>query len=264
MGTKERKKLAQATKRAKTERAAPEEEAPEAEASTSKTVRYSQVARKTTHTKKKVLMLSSRGVTAAFTELMENLMKLMPHSKKEPKFDKSEPVGAISEIAEFAGCRFALYFEARKMKDLYLWMGATEDGPSAKFLVSHIRAIRDFRLTGNCLLGSRPILSFDGAFASSPHGLVLKQLLTDTFSPPKGHPRSKPFHDHVIQFGWADGKIVVRHYQIVPPLHDKKKEEDSLVEIGPRFTLEPIKIFAGFFGGGECADVRPFVTRAPG
>jgi len=116
------------------------------------------------------------------------------------------------------------------------------------------------RLTGNCLLGSRPILSFAAEFDGAPHGRVLRQLLTHTFSPPKGHPRSKPFHDHVLQFGWAGGKIVVRHYQIVPPLYDKKKGEDSLVEIGPRFTLQPIKIFAGFFGGETIYTSGTYVT----
>ena len=28
------------------------------------------------------------------------------------------------EIAELNGCHLALYFEARKMKDLYLWAGS--------------------------------------------------------------------------------------------------------------------------------------------
>jgi len=218
------------------------------------------VSRKTTHIKKKLLVLSSRGVTAAFVELMEDLMKLLPHSKKEPKFDKSSPVSEIGEIADDRGCRFALYFEARKMKDLYLWMGATEGGPSAKFLVSGIRPLRDMRLTGNCLLGSRPILSFDAGFDDAPQRRVLKQLLTDVFSPPKGHPNSKPFHDHVLHFGWSDGKVAVRHYQVVPPLHDKSKEGDSLVEIGPRFTLTPIKLFEGLFGGETLYMSGTYVT----
>eukprot|EP00966_Prymnesium_polylepis_P062228 1443692-Prymnesium_polylepis.1 len=146
------------------------------------------------------------------------------------------------------------------MKDLYLWMGATEGGPSAKFLVSGIRPLRDMRLTGNCLLGSRPILSFDAGFDDAPQRRVLKQLLTDVFSPPKGHPNSKPFHDHVLHFGWSDGKVAVRHYQVVPPLHDKSKEGDSLVEIGPRFTLTPIKLFEGLFGGETLYMSGTYVT----
>ncbi|KAL1525342.1 hypothetical protein AB1Y20_020202 [Prymnesium parvum] len=239
---------------------AAEKAKPPAPASTSRASTYSQVARRTTHIKKKLLVLSSRGITAAYVELMENLIKLLPHAKKEPKFDKSSPVSEIGEIAEDRGCRFAVYFETRKKKDLYIWMGATEHGPSVKFLVSQIRPLRDMRLTGNCLLGSRPILSFDAQFDSSPQHCVLKQLFIEVFATPKGHPNSKPFHDHVLHFGWAAGKILVRHYQIVPPLHDKKQEDESLVEIGPRFTLTPIKIFSGLFGGETIYSSGDYVT----
>ncbi|KAL3925899.1 MAG: hypothetical protein SGPRY_003543 [Prymnesium sp.] len=186
---------------------------------------YGQVSCRTTHIKKKLLVLSSRGITATFVELMDNLIKLLPHAKKEPKFDKSAPVSEIAEIAEDRGCRFALYFEARKRQDLYLWMGATEQG-----------------------------------FDSSPQHRVLKQLFTEVFAAPKGHPKSKPFHDHVLQFSWTKGAVLVRHYQIVPPLHDKKKEDDSLVEIGPRFTLTPIKIFAGLFGGETIYSNGSYIT----
>jgi ribosome biogenesis protein BRX1 len=34
---------------------------------------------------------------------------------------------------------------------------------------------------------------------------------------PKGHPRAKPFVDHIMSFHALDGRIWVRHYQIVPP-----------------------------------------------
>ena len=33
------------------------------------------------------------------------------------------------------------------------------------------------------------------------------------FSIPKGHPRSKPFHDHVLNFSLFRGRVIVRHYQ---------------------------------------------------
>ena len=152
---------------------------------------YHTVIRRATHKKKKVLVLASRGVTSAYMELMEDLMKLMPHCRKDPKFDKKEPLTSIVEIAQLAACKLCLYFETRKMKDLYLWAGRCEGGPSVKFLVQQVRPMRDLRLTGNCLLGSRPILSFDNAFETSPTLSVLKSLLSDIFAPPKGHPRSK-------------------------------------------------------------------------
>mmetsp|Transcript_30393 Transcript_30393/g.51960 ORF Transcript_30393/g.51960 Transcript_30393/m.51960 type:complete len:241 (+) Transcript_30393:1067-1789(+) len=191
---------------------------------------------------------------------MEDILKLLPHSRKDPKYDKSEPISAINEIAELGGCKLCVYFEARKGQDLYMWVGAAGTGPSCKFLLSSIRPMRDIRLTGNCLLGSRPFLSFDGSFDGAPHLRVMRQMLADVFSTPKGHPRSKPFHDHVLSFSLFGGKVVVRHYQVVPPLHDAKKEDTSLVEIGPRFTMEPIKIFGGCFGGESLYTSGSYVT----
>lgn len=216
--------------------------------------RYPSVVRRTTHTKKKVLVVCSRGVTSTNVELMDDLLKLLPHGRKDPKFDKGEPLSTLGEIADLNACAGIMYFEARKMKDLYLWVCANKTaaktaGPCAKFLVEKVRPMRDLRLTGNCLLGSRTILSFDGSFERTAHAKVLKQLLAHIFAPPKGHPRSKPFHDHVLSFSWLDGRVVVRHYQVVPPLRDKKKEDDTLVEIGPRLTLVPIRILEGVFAG---------------
>lgn len=214
---------------------------------------YSAVLRRSTHKKKKVLVICSRGVTSANIELVEDLLKILPHSKKDNKFDKSEPLSTLVEVAELSGCAHCLYFEARKMKDLYMWCGAVQGaGPSAKFLVQQVRPMSDPRLTGNCLLGSRPVLSFDGGFDGSTTHQVLRGLLSTIFAPPKGHPKSKPFHDHVISFSLLGGRIVVRHYQVVPPqLVGKKsfKDEGSLVEIGPRFALVPIRVLDGCFSG---------------
>ena len=107
----------------------------------------------------------------------------------------------------------------------------------------------DLRLTGNCLLGSRPVLSFDAGFTAQPHLLVLKQLLASVFAPPKGHPRTKPFHDHVLSFSLLEGRVLVRHYQLVPPADRKKGDGVTLVEIGPRFALVPIRLLSECFHG---------------
>ncbi|CAN0109250.1 unnamed protein product, partial [Phaeothamnion confervicola] len=109
--------------------------------------------------------------------------------------------------------------------------------------------------------GSRPFLSFDAAFdaPNQPQWALLKQLLSDTFGTPRGHPKSKPFVDRVMSFFVADGKIWVRNYQVLEAAAttalERRNEKavgdggTSLVEIGPRFVLEPIRIFAGAFGG---------------
>merc|ERR1712037_934852 len=72
---------------------------------------------------------------------------------------------------------------------------------------------------------------------------------------------SKPFVDRVMSFFYVDGKIWVRNYQIMykrpsdarEALRMKKIHGESistcLIEIGPRFVLNPIRIFRGSFGG---------------
>lgn len=62
----------------------------------------------------------------------------------------------------------------------------------------------------------------------------MKRLLADIFAPPKGHPRTKPFHDHVISFSLLEGRVLIRHYQHVPPDPANRNNEEALVEIGPR------------------------------
>ena len=36
---------------------------------------------------------------------MEDLLKLLPHGRKEPNFNKREPLTNVAEIAQLAGCR---------------------------------------------------------------------------------------------------------------------------------------------------------------
>lgn len=124
-----------------------------------------------------------------------------------------------------------------------------------------VHTMSELKMMGNCLKGSRPILSFDKAFDASPELAVLKELFTHVcrrlsvmcrsictcvcvsacllcvlrfqlqgqcralihahlvyyiqlFGTPLGHPRSKPFVDHIISFYVVDGKIWFRHYQV--------------------------------------------------
>lgn len=72
----------------------------------------------------------------------------------------------------------------------------------------------ELRLTGNCLKGSRPFLSFDGGFDSAPQYMLARELLSQVFNVPRGHPKSQPFFDHVIAFSLLDKKIWIRHYQV--------------------------------------------------
>eukprot|EP00611_Tribonema_gayanum_P004031 TRINITY_DN1324_c0_g1_i3.p1 TRINITY_DN1324_c0_g1~~TRINITY_DN1324_c0_g1_i3.p1 ORF type:complete len:244 (-),score=67.82 TRINITY_DN1324_c0_g1_i3:283-1014(-) len=165
---------------------------------------------------------------------------------------------AVNAISEMKSCNNTVFFECRKKKDIYMWVGKTPHGPSGKFLVMNIHTMDELKLTGNCMMGSRPLLSFDDKFQQSPHWQLTAALLTDVFGTPRGHPKSKPFIDRIMSFYIADNKVWVRNYQIIDAgdggAKEKKlvhqgKEVTSQVEIGPRFVLEPIRLFSGSFGG---------------
>jgi ribosome biogenesis protein BRX1 len=139
--------------------------------------------------------------------------------------------------------------------------------------------MEELHFAGNCLKGSRPILSFDAAFDKAPYLQVIKELLTHIFGVPELARKSKPFVDHVMGFTVADGKIWIRNYQIneveaskaaqfeesIPeelttPTGGKGTTDLSLVEIGPRFVLTPIVIQEGSFGGPIIYENKQFVS----
>lgn len=140
--------------------------------------------------------------------------------------------------------------------------------------------MEELHFTGNCLKGSRPILSFDGAFETEPHLRVIKEVFLQIFGVPQGARKSKPFIDHVMGFSVADGKIWIRNYEVreVERTKGEEGEEDSkpkdrkgkntsdrdtdvsLVEIGPRFVLTPIVIQEGAFGGPIIYENKRFIS----
>jgi len=85
-----------------------------------------------------------------------------------------------------------------------------------------------------------------------------------TFSVPRTSRRLKPFIDHILLFSILDNRIWFRNYQIIEkdPLHPSGPPQTSLVEIGPRFVLTPIRIFEGSFGGPTVFANQEFVTPA--
>ena len=148
--------------------------------------------------------------------------------------------------------------------------------------------MEELNFTGNCLKGSRPILSFDATFDSQPHLRVIKELLLHTFGVPKGARKTKPFVDHVMGFTITDGRIWVRCYQIdeteagkqaaangvLSEAQDSTEKSGkasrgksanpetnlSLVEIGPRFVMTPIVIQESSFGGPIIYENKEFVS----
>lgn len=139
----------------------------------------------------------------------------------------------------------------------------------------------ELKFTGNCLKGSRPFLSFDAQFDSTPHHRLMKETLKQVrsgsasvirvlfaykhhhqiFGTPKGHPKSKPFIDHVFSFYILDNKIWFRNFQLSEEkIEGQKKPERVLVEIGPRFVLSPVKILSGGFQGVPIYENEHYVS----
>ena len=72
------------------------------------------------------------------------------------------------------------------------------------FLFFKPRYLRSFR---NSLLFQ--------AFEKTAHNRLLKEMLTQIFSTPNLHPKSKPFFDHVFNFSIVDNRIWFRNYQVI-------------------------------------------------
>ena len=211
--------------------------------------------------KQRTLVVASRGVSHQERYLVNDVISMLPHSKKECKIEKNVARDELSEICYNHSCKNGLYFEHRK-RELVLWMFRTPEGPCAKFQVRNLHTLTEIKLTGNCLKYSRPLLSFDKSFDELPHLKVLKELFTHTFNSPKNHPKTKPFYDHVICFYNVNNNIFFRNFQILNELREKFCEGDStdklqLSEIGPRFSLSLIRILDGV-SGGKTLYLNPF------
>ncbi|OQR73978.1 ribosome biogenesis protein BRX1-like [Tropilaelaps mercedesae] len=190
--------------------------------------------------KQRLLIFASRGITYRDRHLMNSLRSLLAHSKEEVKFEKKDNLAAINEIAEMKNCNKVMYMENRRKSDTYMWLANMRTGPTLKFLIQNVSTMEELKFSGNCLRGSRPLLSFDPTFNNNPWSRLVKEVLAQTFGTPAYHPRSQPFFDHVFVFRLLDKRTWFRNYQIV-------EEDGSLVEIGPRFCLNLIKIFDGPF-----------------
>jgi len=212
--------------------------------------------------KQRVLLLSSRGITHRMRHLMNDLEALLPHVKKDSKLDSKSQLHLLPELADLNNCKNTLYFEARRHEDLYLWAAKTPNGPSIKMHVQNVHTMDELKMTGNCLKGSRGLLSFDKGFEDTEWGKLTKELFTQIFGVPSTARRSKPFIDHILTFSIVDSKIWFRNFQILEkdPLQPNGPPQTSLTEIGPRFVLTPIRIFEGAFGGATVFSNPEFIS----
>ncbi|KAF5380869.1 hypothetical protein D9615_004145 [Tricholomella constricta] len=178
------------------------------------------VAPKKKKNKQRVLLLSSRGITHRMRHLVNDLEALLPHVKKDSKLDSKSQLHLLPELADLNNCNNTLYFEARRHEDLYLWAAKTPNGPSIKMHVQNI------------------------------------------FGVPSTSRKAKPFIDHILTFSILDSKIWFRNFQIIEkdPLQPNGPPQTTLVEIGPRFVLTPIRIFEGAFGGATVFSNPEFIS----
>ncbi|CAR26266.1 hypothetical protein ZYGR_0H00740 [Zygosaccharomyces rouxii] len=220
---------------------------------------------KTHMNRQRVLLITSRGVNYRHRHLIQDLYSLLPHSRKEPKLDTKKDLQQLNEIAELYNCNNILFFEARKHQDLYLWMSKPPNGPTVKFFVQNLHTMEELNFTGNCLRGSRPILSFDHKFDESPHYQLIKELLLHNFGVPPQSRKTKPFFDHVMSFSIVDDKVWVRTFEISHSArnteeYQEEQEDISLVEIGPRFVMTVILVLEGSFGGPKIYENKQYVS----
>ena len=209
----------------------------------------------------RTLVFSTRGVSPRERHLIKDMRQLLPHSKKENKLDEKHKIrGHIKELCAGNRCDSTIFFENRKRKDLYMWLSMVPSGPSVRFHVLNIHTMKELKLTGNCIKGSRPVLHFDAAFESQEHLKPVRALLNRIFGTPRYHALSKPFVDHIFCFFWFDNRIYFRNYQIVDQEISSREVERSLMEIGPRFVLNPIRVFSGCMGGKTVWANKQYIT----
>lgn len=96
----------------------------------------------------------------------------------DAKLDSKNHLHLLPELADLNNCNNALYFEARRHEDLYLWATKTPNGPSVKMHVQNVHTMDELKMTGNCLKGSRGLVSFDKGFDETEWGRLVKELFT--------------------------------------------------------------------------------------
>lgn len=69
--------------------------------------------------------------------LLNDLAAMMPHARKDAKFDSKSKLYQLNELAELYNCNNVLFFEARKGQDLYLWASKVPNGPTVKMHVQN-------------------------------------------------------------------------------------------------------------------------------
>lgn len=202
----------------------------------------------------KVMMITCKGTTGMFSKMKTDLERLIPHNKKESKFNTALPVSALMEVIRLRTCDHALYWEMRQRTELILWATSYPKGPTVKFQVANLLTSDRMRYQGNFHRFTRPILSFSHEF-DQPEKYelrIIKELMKRIFATPHLHHKSVPFVDHVIAFRVREDGISIdfRVYSIQKNTNIKQgADQYSLAETGPSFVLIPFQILSSVMCG---------------
>lgn len=96
----------------------------------------------------------------------------------DAKLDSRSSLYLLNELADLHSCNNAIFLEARRHEDLYMWISRTPNGPSVKCHVQNIHTMDELKMTGNCLKGSRGIVCFDGGWDQDEHWRLMKEMIT--------------------------------------------------------------------------------------
>ncbi|TNJ27333.1 Ribosome biogenesis protein Brix [Giardia muris] len=199
----------------------------------------------------KVLMIKCKGTTTAYGRLKSDMERLIPHHKKDPRFENRLPISTLAELIRLRTCDHAIFWEVRHRKDLTWWLTSYPHGPTVKLQVTNLHPSDALRFRGNFRRFTRPVLSFSHDFNEKIELRICKELFKRVFSTPYLHHKSAPFVDHVIAFRVReDGiSIDVRVYSITANDNVKGCDPESLEETGPSFTLIPFMILSAVMAG---------------
>lgn len=189
----------------------------------------------------KVVVVGSRGIRFETRKLINELSMLLPHTKKESKFEgKRSGLAGLLEVCELANSQYCAYFTDNKDGDMFI-SAASTSGPTIKYGVQALLSSSNPRFEGNSARSTRPLLLFSPFFYKSEQGQIHRELLSKIFGAPLNHRKVKPFFDRIFYFCWQDGHIIFRNYEI--------PNDFSCREIGPSFALKPLLIQQGPFSG---------------
>ena len=134
-----------------------------------------------------VLVLGTRGLKARHRHLMRDLLRLLPHGVPGSKLDTSEDgLAGVVSACEDADCSAALLLDARDGQRLFMWAASCPNGPSAMFRVRNVHTVAELNLEAHRCAGVRNLLSFDASFETSANRKVIKALLVNALSVPRG------------------------------------------------------------------------------